>query len=76
MSLPNNYTECGDTACGGIYKNTESNTLGLCRRCREAAIARSLRMGIGEPTVEVDINRPNAGGRVVRKSIGGFNYDN
>lgn len=62
MTLPKNYTECSDTACGGIFKNTESNTLGLCRRCREAAIARSLRTGIGEPPTE-----PAGGGmRVVR----------
>ena len=67
MSLPKSYSECGDTSCGGIYKNTESNTLGLCRRCREAVIARSLRIGSGEP--ELDPNRIKSGGgyRVVRK---------
>ena len=62
MSLPKNYSECGDTCCGGIYKNTESNTLGLCRRCREATIARSLRLGAGEPPLE----KSGGGSRVVR----------
>ena len=62
MSLPKNYSECSDESCGGIYKNTESGHLGACRRCREAAIARSLRIGVGEPPVE----KSGGGVRIVR----------
>ena len=65
MALPKNYSECLDDACGGIYKNTESNTLGLCRRCREAEISRSLRMGLGEPKTE----KAGGGYRVVRSRM-------
>lgn len=43
MCLPKNYSECTGFGCEGIYKNTDSNHMTLCRRCREATIARSQR---------------------------------
>ena len=56
------YRDCISPSCGGIYKITESNNRQLCRKCREAEIAREIRIGIGEPPVM----RAGGGYRVVR----------
>jgi len=41
MSLPKGWIDCADDCCGGICKVDEPTK--LCRRCREAEIARGLR---------------------------------